>query len=182
MADTQRTIAGLKAILPDNTSGDISPQDLRDFVESVRPGFSEMYVSTPAGTTINTPGTFEKVAGTTTLASAPTPVNWSMPADNRLRYDGVADRVVRVSASISVTIPSGSNKELRFRFAKNGTTQVDSEARQFMVVNSQVENVAVLGIFQLSTNDYIEVFCTNITDTISVDVNSMVVDAISMPF
>lgn len=36
MADTARNKADLKTILPDNTSGAISPQDLRDVVESVQ--------------------------------------------------------------------------------------------------------------------------------------------------
>ena len=35
MADTVRTFAALQALLADNTSGDISPQDLRDFLASV---------------------------------------------------------------------------------------------------------------------------------------------------
>jgi hypothetical protein len=34
MADTARNIAALKAILVDNTSGDITPQDIRDFLVS----------------------------------------------------------------------------------------------------------------------------------------------------
>lgn len=34
MADTMRSLAALQAILPDNSSGDISPQDLRDFLVS----------------------------------------------------------------------------------------------------------------------------------------------------
>ncbi len=35
MADTQRSRAALLAIFPDNTAGDISPQDLRDFLVTV---------------------------------------------------------------------------------------------------------------------------------------------------
>lgn len=34
MADTARTLTALKALLPDNTSGDITPQDLRDVLVS----------------------------------------------------------------------------------------------------------------------------------------------------
>jgi len=35
MADTSRTLAEVKALLADNNSGEISPQDLRDMVESI---------------------------------------------------------------------------------------------------------------------------------------------------
>jgi hypothetical protein len=34
MADTPRTLAALQALFPDNSAGDISPQDLRDFLVS----------------------------------------------------------------------------------------------------------------------------------------------------
>ena len=42
MADTARTLAALQALLADNTSGDISPQDVRDML--VR-----LFVLTPKG-------------------------------------------------------------------------------------------------------------------------------------
>ena len=35
MTDTARTLAAVKALLADNTSGAISPQDIRDFLESI---------------------------------------------------------------------------------------------------------------------------------------------------
>lgn len=35
MADTARSLSALQALLPDNTSQDISPQDIRDFLVSV---------------------------------------------------------------------------------------------------------------------------------------------------
>ena len=37
MADTIRLIAALQSIFADNATGDISPQDLRDFLVSVMP-------------------------------------------------------------------------------------------------------------------------------------------------
>lgn len=44
MADTPRDLTALLALLADNTSGDISPQDLRDFVVSVLGEYAEIYV------------------------------------------------------------------------------------------------------------------------------------------
>jgi hypothetical protein len=35
MTDTARTVAQIKALFADNTTGEISPQDMRDFVESI---------------------------------------------------------------------------------------------------------------------------------------------------
>lgn len=49
MVDTVRTLAALQALLPDNTSGDISPQDIRDFLVSVYPpnGLGLIYTADP---------------------------------------------------------------------------------------------------------------------------------------
>jgi hypothetical protein len=43
MADTIRTRAALLSLLADNTSGDISPQDIRDFLVSVHGVYGEIY-------------------------------------------------------------------------------------------------------------------------------------------
>ena len=40
--DTQRSLAALQVLLRDNTTGDISPQDARDFLVSVYPTVSEL--------------------------------------------------------------------------------------------------------------------------------------------
>lgn len=42
MADTARTLAALQTLLADNTSGAISPQDLRDFLLSVLSGYGHI--------------------------------------------------------------------------------------------------------------------------------------------
>lgn len=178
MADTQRTIAGLKTILPDNTSGDISPQDLRDFVESIRTGHAEISLSSSALTNIATQSVYQNIEGTTVLSTTPAAVDWSMPANTRLRYDGVATRLVKVSCNLCVT-SAGANKSFRFRLAKNGTTQADTEARQFLAVASQEENVSMTGIFEVVTNDYIEAFVSNETDTTDITAVNLSIDVIS---
>ena len=42
MADTIRTIAQLQALLADNTTGDISPQDLRDMLVSLANAYQKL--------------------------------------------------------------------------------------------------------------------------------------------
>lgn len=44
MVDTVRTLAQLQALLADNATGDISPQDLRDFLVSVLGVYGSVYV------------------------------------------------------------------------------------------------------------------------------------------
>jgi hypothetical protein len=62
MADTRRTLAAILALLADNTAGDISPQDLRDFVISAMGEYASIYVS--GGVTAQTvSGTPAKMTG-----------------------------------------------------------------------------------------------------------------------
>ncbi len=44
MADTARTLAALQTLLADNTSGAISPQDVRDFMVSTMGGYGSIHV------------------------------------------------------------------------------------------------------------------------------------------
>ena len=58
MADTARSLSDLQALFADNDSGDISPQDLRDYLVSALGGYAEIYVnagSTAQGSIDTTP-------------------------------------------------------------------------------------------------------------------------------
>lgn len=55
MAETQRSLADLLALLADNTSQDISPQDLRDMLISIMGVYGELWTAgRSTGTTIGT--------------------------------------------------------------------------------------------------------------------------------
>jgi hypothetical protein len=65
-ADTQRTLSELQALLADNTTGNISPQDLRDFLVSALLkdcGYVYGAMTTPTPTTVTTAGTFVPMLG-----------------------------------------------------------------------------------------------------------------------
>lgn len=53
MADTARTLAQLQALLADNTTSDISPQDLRDVLLSALGGYGGLYAVGAGAQTIN---------------------------------------------------------------------------------------------------------------------------------
>ena len=63
MANTQRSLADVLALLPDNSTGLISPQDVRDSVVSIFANYAT--IGTTGGvttqTTNSTPNTFDKV-------------------------------------------------------------------------------------------------------------------------
>lgn len=173
MADTRRSKAALAALLADNTSADISPQDLRDFLVSASPPFGTVYVSTASATTISTPSTYTKVAGTTTLTNA---AEFDMPANNRLRYTGTPDVHVHVAVTIGVT--SASNSQiLAFRVGKNGdatgTDAVASTVKHKTGTASDIVSTAVHYDTMMSNGDYLELFIANESGASNATVSNM---------
>jgi hypothetical protein len=101
MAETQRSIATLQTLLADNTSGDISPTDLRDLMETLRNGHGEIYVTASAATSFTDTTSFVDVAGTFGLVSGA--YSWSMPSNGQLTYGNTNDRVAVVTATLSLS-------------------------------------------------------------------------------
>ena len=159
MADTQRTLAALQALLPDNTSGDISPQDVRDFLVSASPNYGALSLSVAAATAIAVPGTFVKAAGTTVAGLLK---NYTMPANNRLTDGGAVARLARVQADISATV-AVVNQETRFRLAVNGITDPTTEQRRFFPTIANPGSISVSGLLLLNPADFVEVWVTNQT-------------------
>lgn len=159
---TERTIAQLNTDFADNTTGDITPADMRNLIESLVPAFGSMYISSAAATSISAQNTFTKVAGTTTLEAVAR--DMSMPANNRLRYDGAITRQFLIKAAFSMTA-AASNEVYAFRLAKNGTTIAASEIQRFVGTGSDVGAAAVQASVELSTNDYVELFVENQTSS-----------------
>jgi hypothetical protein len=178
MPDTVRTISTIMALLADNTTGDISPQDLRDAVETLRPDYGHMYVSTPASTTIGVAGTYVKAAGTTALVSSPASRNFTMPADNRLRYDGAAKRIVFIFCQVSVQ--HGASDEIRLRLAKNGTTLSQTQLK-LNAAETEYMSGAMFAVVEMVSTDYVEVWITNQTDTSQPTVSDMSLLAVALP-
>ena len=70
MVDTIRTLSALQTLLADNTSGDISPQDLRDMLVSVWPNGIVDRVTDVTDRSLTTDNTWEDIA-TTSLTWTP---------------------------------------------------------------------------------------------------------------
>ena len=168
MVDTARTQAALAAILADNTSGDISPQDIRDFLETMNPSFGSLYFSTPAATTTVTPGTYLKVAGTTTSISLN---RVTMPANNRLAYTGTPTVHAHIACSIDMT--SGSNNQTAgFKIAKNDVVLDHSKVTRRISTGTDVGSTALHADVSLATNDYVELWLTNETSTATITIGN----------
>jgi len=177
---TSRSISALNLLFPDQTSGDISPQDDRDLIATFTPGYAQMFISSSAPTTIAVATTFVKAAGTTTLTTDPTALNWTMPTDNRLAYGGTPDRVVMVTCAISLQAV-GTNVDLKWRLAKTGTTIADTEITRKVVVASENGAAAISGLVEMSNGDYLELWTANDTDTTNLTVTNMVMSVMDFP-
>ena len=168
MADTARTKSALAALLADNTTGQISPQDIRDFLETMQPAYGSCYVTASAATTIAVAGTYYKAAGTTTQID----VNRFTHANNRLTYTGTPTVRARAIAMLSV-LTAGTNDVLGFKIAKNGTPIAASEIRRFVGTGTDVGAVALAVDVDLATNDYLEIWVTNEDATATVTLDKM---------
>lgn len=169
MVDTVKTVTQLQALLADNTSGDISPQDVRDFLVSCAPPYGAMSRLVAAATAVAVPGTYYKAAGTTVLGNAS---NFDMPVDNRLRYTGAASKHMHIVVSASFTT-AGVNNIIGLKVAKNGVLLDDSIQRRKVGTGSDIGSTAVHADAQLVTNDYLELWLTNETDTDAVTIDEL---------
>ena len=161
MAQTMRSLSEVEALLADNTSGNISPTDLRDaLIATVQPGHGEIYITTPAATVLSDTSTWVDVAGTYTLSA--NAMNWDMNTNGQLRYTGAAGRVVHIAASCSFTV-AGTNDIIEIEVAKNSVNLPASRVQRKVGTGSDVGSTALHGFTTVTTNDYITVEVRNIT-------------------
>lgn len=182
MADTQRSIAQILALLADNSSGDISPQDLRDAFVTWKMRHGQIYVASGGGaatTVSNTADYFECNASTWTLSSGAADFDES-GGNGRLTYTGVADVMLHVACTISFTAAS-NNQVLHFRLGKSGTTDAASEVQFKIGTGSDVGSTAIHLIVSLSTGQYLSLFVRNETSAANVTVSVANLQAVSMP-
>ncbi len=105
MPDTSRTKAALQALLADNTSGDISPQDVRDVLVSLFP-------QTTQGDLI-------------ALNGSGIPARVALGADHRFLGSDGSDAVYRNVGWDAILTPSGTNDHTQINTAiTNGAKQI----------------------------------------------------------
>lgn len=160
MADTARSIAALKALLADNSTGAISAQDLRDAVETLQINYGELYVSSSSATTVSDTSSYFDVAGTWSLGEAR---NFDESAGNgQLTYTGTPDVATVVFGQASVTV-AGNNDVVHLRIEKNGSSVAGSNATQKLATGADVATMVVFGIVGLSNGDVLTLAVRNET-------------------
>ena len=163
MSDTQRTIQALQAILADNTTGDISPQDVRDFLVSVSPsrgGYTLDPGETPGETVIAETGQWVKIAGDTLENDGIAMRFWSKSGENELRYTGQETQAINVFGMVSLA-PGEGNTEYSVTVAHNDTPFERFAASQAFAgpqSGNALETVAVMAALVVEPEDTVSLW------------------------
>jgi len=177
MADVKRSLADLLLLFADNTTGDISPQDLRDLAVSLSNAHGRISIDTPAATTIGVAGTFVKAAGSTVASGIG--VEFTEGTANRLTYTGTPTRHVHMTANLTLNA-IGTNQVVSAAIAVNGVVQSASEAATIIKVSGDGLSLSLAYDLHMTTNDYVEVWVTNETSTGDVTVENLYFHAAAM--
>lgn len=170
MVDTQRTLADLLSRLPDNDTGQIDPQDIRDLVATLRSGSGEISLTAPGNVVVvNDNVTWLEIPGPWALS--PDAFNWSMPGPARLRYNGTTPRMVHAAATVEIDLVAGANKTVEFAVGVNGAPWVPSISQQLVSAGLQHEATALHAAPMVVPGDFLSLLLRNIDslDDISID-------------
>jgi len=177
MADTARTKAEILALMADNTVGAISPQDIRDMIVSMSAANGRISMDTPAATTITTPGTYYKAAGTT--VGGGDAADFTEATTNRLTYTGAPTRHLSVVASATISAV-GTDQVIGVKVAYNGVVIDASIARTIIKASGNAFSISCHIDQHMNTNDYIEAWVTNETSSGAVTVENLYFNAQSL--
>jgi len=179
MTDTSRTVSALVTNLfqDGQAAGSITPQDLRDLVETCQVKQGSIYLSTAGATTIAgqanvTPSSLTNMVavetgGTFTLSTAPTANEFDMNTDGQLRYTGTPTTNVFFTASVMLEIvASAVDKELVFAVTKNGTIVTGAKTGGYCPrVHTNSVPMSISGYASMATNDYLNLWVGNVDST-----------------
>lgn len=115
-------------------------------------------------TTIAVAGTYVKASGTT-VADITQKFDLTV-APNRGVYIGAVPVTVEWAALANIS--SGNNKTIRLKFAKNGTVVGTPPGQNTTSGTGDVNNMNTRAVTLLVTNDYVELWVTNATDTTNI--------------
>ncbi len=121
-------------------------------------------------TVISGSGTYVLVAGTWVVD---TTSQFTSTTAGRATYTAGKDARLPVTFSCSVEPTSGANKLISVKVAMNGTV-VDNSKRTALVSSGDPTSITMPWQETFSTNDYVEVFVTNDTDTVDILVSSAI--------
>ncbi len=169
MAETPKVLSALLAQLPDNTTGLISPEDIRDAVVSLNPSRGQLELASggSVATTFASSGTYVQVAGTTALDTNVGNSTVSQPSNGVLKMLKNVEQVMLVNSTLEV-LPAANNKRYTFTFAKNGVAVPElAFTAYFGNLAGNPAGIFLAGLLAMTYNDELSVVVKNDTDTTS---------------
>jgi hypothetical protein len=179
MSQTPRVLSQLLALLPDNTSGLISAEDVRDQIVSLYPSRGALELTgTPVATTFATTGAYIPLAGTTVIDASVCSTCVDSPGNGQLRFLKAVDQVVLLNATLAV-LPAGNNKQYSFTFAKNGVPIDNLHVTQFFGnLQGRPAGVFLSGLASMTGNDVFSVVVRADTDTTALTASILTVSGL----
>lgn len=142
-------------------------------VADTNPGAHDGFVNNATATTIGVgdgdDGNPKLLAGTWSIQDSS---HFTCTAAGRCTYNGINPITVDISVSIKFTVSSGTNKDISFFTAMNGVARTGTEIGNNVDAND-FKSATLLDQIMFTTNDYVEIFLENNTDT-----NNVVVEDI----
>jgi hypothetical protein len=155
---TPQDLATLLGQLPDNTSGLITAQDVRDLLVSLYPSRGQIELTgTPVSTTFAAQNTYTPLLATTALDADVCSTCVEMPANGQMRFVKPITQVVLLNATLSV-LPAANNVQYSFTFAVNGVPNDLLHVSQgFGVLQGRPFGVFLSGLVRLQPGDIVSV-------------------------
>jgi hypothetical protein len=156
MADTQRTLSAILALLADNTGQAISPQDLRDAIVSLFANYGMIYVhgGTTAQASITTSvllTCFSSDGANGAYAGCVTPDK----ANNKVTVSLAGTYLVFGTVSIDASAAADHH----FHVMKNGATELEELSSDLTIAATNTAGeVAFMGLIALAAADYVQVY------------------------
>jgi hypothetical protein len=153
---TPRTLTQLLAQLPDNTSGLITAQDVRDVVVSLYPSRGQIkMISGAQSTTFTEQNVYVPIVTTTAVDVSVCTGCVEMPGNGQLRFTKPIAQVALVNATLSV-LPAGNNTTYSFTFAINGApVDLLHLTQSFGNLQGRPFGIFLSGLVRLQPNDIV---------------------------
>lgn len=171
---TPKVLSALLAQLPDNVSGAITAENVRDAVVSLYPSRGALrLVQPPIATVFAQAGAYVKIAGTTEVPADVCSTCVDMPSFGELQFLKPVSQVLLLNAVLEV-LPAGNNTQYTFAFAKNGTP-IAGTALSFLFGNLQGRPVGIplSSLVPIEGNDVISVVVKNEVNTTSITASAL---------
>ena len=151
MADTQRSKSSILTLFADNTSGDISPQDLRDFVVTAMGAYGSMSVSDGSTAQSSIGTSFVKVTGFDTDDTAS-----GVVVDSTTDNDLTVPVTGIYEAGLNLSFTGTASAKFIFAIAKNGT---ETAFQSSVTLNATPDsaNVSIVCRISCSASDLLTV-------------------------